>query len=107
MDRLSFGKRSAYFSNQITITPELFDCCSGSIIKTCEGMNEFSLMKENELPAQFFFPFDRLGLKCADIQIEGSPIRIVGFCCSEGLFRTHHTPLRGLAFHSRNIAHEL
>ncbi len=67
MDRLSFGKRSAYFSNQITITPELFNCCSGSIIKTCEGMNEFSLMKENELSAQFFFPCDWLGLKCADI----------------------------------------
>jgi hypothetical protein len=107
MDRLSFGKRNANFSNQITITPELFDRCSGGIIKTREGINELSLMKENELSAQFLFPFDWLGLKCADIQIEGSPIRIVGFCCFEGLFRTHHTPLRGLAFHSRNIAHEL
>ena len=67
MDRLSFGKRSANFSNQITITPELFNCCSGGIIKTREGINELSLMKENELPAQFFFPFDWLGLKCADI----------------------------------------
>ncbi len=67
MDRLSFGKRNANFSNQITITPELFDCCSGGIIKTCEGINELSLMKENELSVQFFFPFDWLGLKCADI----------------------------------------
>jgi hypothetical protein len=67
MHGLSFGKRNANFSNQITITPELFDCRSGGIVKTCEGINELSQMKEDELPAQFLFPFDRLGLKCADI----------------------------------------